>query len=80
MRLRIREIRQARAETLEEVAARLPFSRDSLSRKERGFAGVDLQDFCALARALECHPLDLVDFTDEFPAHPCAQRTAAKRP
>lgn len=74
---RIREARQSRRLSLNDVASRAKISVATLSRIERDKQGVDLGMFMTLSRALKMSAHDLLGDTDGDSSEPIAARIAA---
>lgn len=63
MKLRIKEIREAKGLTQDDLAKIVKMSRSYLAQIETGVRGLTVKKQAAIAAALEVEPGDLVDFT-----------------
>ncbi|AFD05339.1 helix-turn-helix domain-containing protein [Solitalea canadensis] len=70
IRKRIREIREIKGIVQEDIVDRTGFNIAQIGRIERGISNTSISNIAAIARALEVHPRELLDFEFEIPNYP----------
>ncbi len=76
--LRLRKLRQAAGFSQEALAYAAELDRSYVGGVERGEYNISLLNICALARALEQPPHELLRFTEDAPPTPSRKKPNAK--
>jgi transcriptional regulator with XRE-family HTH domain len=68
--VRIIEIRKEKGIVQEDLVDRTGFNLKQIGNIERGISNTSISNIAAIARALEVHPKELLDFDFEIPKNP----------
>lgn len=70
IRKRIIEIRKSKGIVQEDLVDRTGFNLKQIGNIERGISNTSISNISAIAKALEVHPRELLDFEFNIPKHP----------
>jgi len=71
---RIIEIRKRKGIVQEDLVDRTGFGIKQIGNIERGISNTSISNIAAIAKALEVHPRELLDFEFEIPKHPLLRK------
>lgn len=75
---KIIEIRDKKGIVQEDLVDRTGFGIKQIGNIERGVSNTSVSNIAAIARALEVHPKELLDFDFEIPNYPPLRKTRKK--
>lgn len=75
---KILEICQSKGIVQEDLVDRTGFGIKQIGNIERGVSNTSISNIAAIARALEVHPRELLDFDFEFPKYPPLRKQRKK--
>ncbi|MDO3627590.1 helix-turn-helix domain-containing protein [Mucilaginibacter sp. BT774] len=70
IRKRIIEIRKSKGIVQEDLVDRTGFNLKQIGNIERGISNTSISNIAAIAKALEVHPQELLDFDFDIPKYP----------
>jgi transcriptional regulator with XRE-family HTH domain len=76
---KIIEIRKAKGIVQEDLVDRTGFGIKQIGNIERGISNTSISNIAAIARALEVHPKELLDFDFDFKEYPPLRKARKKR-
>lgn len=76
---KILEIRLKKGIVQEDLVDRTGFGIKQIGNIERGISNTSISNIAAIARALEIHPKELLDFDFHIPDHPDSRKARKKK-
>jgi len=76
---KIIEIRKSKGIVQEDLVDRTGFNLKQIGNIERGVSNTSISNIAAIARALEVHPRELLDFDFDIPKNEYSRRERKKR-